>query len=158
MAYSSGKYAYGICDKTGFRYPLKELVFEFRNGSKTGFRVGIDVLDEDHPQNFVGRIKFQDDETILDARIDRVEPAAEVLLNPDPFTSGTASSGSTEITVKEVNHGRSTSKNILESASGYTITKVDSDNYKFTVSASSTSGSIKGGGAIATAGPVTLEA
>ena len=173
MAYSSGKYAYGICDKTGFSYPLKELVFEFRNGSKTGFRVGIDVLDEDHPQNFVGRIKFQDDETILDARIDRVEPAAEVLLNPDPFTSGTASSGSTEITVKEVNHGRSTSdtvrfrnclafdgisKNILESASGYTITKVDSDNYKFTVSASSTSGSIKGGGAIATAGPVTLEA
>ena len=36
MSYSSGKHAYGICDKTGFRYPLRELVFEYRNGSKTG--------------------------------------------------------------------------------------------------------------------------
>ena len=89
---------------------------------------------------------------------------------PNPFS---LTSGSSSVTVTEPNHGRSNSdtvrfrnclafdgisKNILESASGYTITKVDSDNYKFTVSASSTSGSIKGGGAIATAGPVTLEA
>ena len=29
MAYSSGKYSYGICDKTGFRYATKDLVFEF---------------------------------------------------------------------------------------------------------------------------------
>ena len=33
MSYSSGKHAYGICDKTGFRYPLRELVYEYRNGS-----------------------------------------------------------------------------------------------------------------------------
>ena len=26
MPYSVGKYAYGICDKTGFRYPLRELI------------------------------------------------------------------------------------------------------------------------------------
>ena len=36
MSYSSGRNAYGICDKTGFRYDLKDLVFENRNGSKTG--------------------------------------------------------------------------------------------------------------------------
>ena len=170
MAYSSGKYAYGICDKTGFRYPLKDLVFEFRNGSKTGFRVGIDVLDEDHPQNFVGRIKFQDDETILDARIDRVEPAAEVLSNPDPFTSGTASSGSTEITVKEVNHGRSTSDTVrfrnvtgspgglaytvFENASGFSISSVTTNTYVFDCGSNATV-TEKAGGTFVTAGPVT---
>ena len=40
MGYSAGKYAYGICDKTGFRYPIKELVFEMRNGVRTGLKVG----------------------------------------------------------------------------------------------------------------------
>ena len=67
MAYSSGKYSYGICDKTGFRYASKDLVFEFRNGSKTGLRVGVDVVDPDHPQNFVGRMKFDDPQSIQDA-------------------------------------------------------------------------------------------
>ena len=40
MAYSSGKYAYGICDRTGFRYKIKDLVFEVENGVRTGLRVG----------------------------------------------------------------------------------------------------------------------
>ena len=83
MAYSSGKYSYGICDKTGFRYATKDLVFEFRNGSKTGLRVGVDVVDPDHPQNFIGRIKFDDPQSIQDARPDRVEPATEVILDKD---------------------------------------------------------------------------
>ena len=152
MAYSSGKYAYGICDKTGFRYPLKELVFEFRNGSKTGFRVGIDVLDGDHPQNFIGRVKYEENESVRDARVDRIEPATEVLLNLDPFTTATAVDSTTVITVSEPNHGRSTSdrvrfrncvgfdgitSTVLELAEGYVITKVDDNKYTITVSASS---------------------
>ena len=74
MPYSVGKYAYGICDKTGFRYPLKELIPEIRNGAKTGMMVGYDVVDPDHPQNFVGRIKTDDPQSLRDARPDRTEP------------------------------------------------------------------------------------
>ena len=55
MTTTRAKYAYGFCDRTGFRYPLNELVDEFRNGVKTGLRVGRDVADGDHPQNFLGR-------------------------------------------------------------------------------------------------------
>ena len=31
MAYASGKYAYGICDRCGFKYPLGELQKEWNN-------------------------------------------------------------------------------------------------------------------------------
>lgn len=54
------KYAYGFCDRTGFRYPLKDLVEEVQNGVKTGLRVGRDVMDPDHPQNYVGRQRADD--------------------------------------------------------------------------------------------------
>ena len=173
MSYSSGRNAYGICDKTGFRYDLKDLVFEYRNGSKTGLRVGIDVVDPDHPQNFIGRMKFNDPQSIKDARPDRVEPATERLLLVNPFTTAAADSGSTVVTVTEKDHGRSTSdvvrfRNCLgfdgltaanfNLATGYAITKLTDDTYTITVAAASTSGSITGGGVFATVGPVTLEA
>jgi len=74
MTKARGKHAFGICDRTGFRYPINELIFEFNNGKKTGLRVGRDVADRDHPQNFVGRIKTDDNQSIKDARPDRIEP------------------------------------------------------------------------------------
>ncbi len=45
MAYASGKYAYGICDISGFRYKLKDM-------KKTwdGLLVGPDQFDPKHPQ------------------------------------------------------------------------------------------------------------
>lgn len=48
--YAKGKDAWGICDRTGFRYKLSDLVWEYRNGRRTGLRVGRDVVDEPHPQ------------------------------------------------------------------------------------------------------------
>ena len=173
MAYSSGKYSYGICDKTGFRYATKDLVFEYRNGSKTGLRVGVDVVDPDHPQNFVGRMKFDDPQSIQDARPDRVEPATEVILNKDSLTTGSSGGVTTVVTIKETNHGRSTSdtvrlrnvagfdgisSTVFQSASGYAITKVDDNTYTITVSATATTGNQSGGGQFVTVGPVTLEA
>jgi hypothetical protein len=74
MAYAKGKYAFGICDRTGFRYPVADLVHEFTNGKKNGLKVGRDVVDPDHPQNFVGLIKSDDPQSIIDARPDRTEP------------------------------------------------------------------------------------
>ena len=173
MAYSSGKYSYGICDKTGFRYATKDLVFEFRNGSKTGLRVGVDVVDPVHPQNFIGRIKFDDPQSIQDARPDRVEPATEVILDKDSLTTGSSGGGTTVITIKEINHGRSSSvtvrlrnvvgfdgisTSVFQNASGYAITKVNNDTYTITVSATATAGNQSGGGQFVTVGPVTLEA
>ncbi len=53
-SYAKGKYAWGVCDKTGFRYPLNELVWEYRDGKRTGFRVGKDVVDPDPPPELSG--------------------------------------------------------------------------------------------------------
>ena len=74
MTRARGKYAFGICDRTGFRYPIDELVFEFNNGKRTGSKVGRDVADRDHPQNFVGRVKTDDNQSIKDSRPDRIGP------------------------------------------------------------------------------------
>jgi hypothetical protein len=51
MAYAKGSKAFGFCDRTGFRYPLSDLVYEYQNGQRTGFRVGRDVRDPDQPQS-----------------------------------------------------------------------------------------------------------
>jgi len=70
MSYARGKYAFGYCDKTGFRYPLSDLVPEFNNGVKTGFLVGRDVVDPDQPQNFLGRVKINDPQSLRNPRPD----------------------------------------------------------------------------------------
>lgn len=70
MAYAYGKKAYGFCDKTGFRYPLKDLVWEYKDGHRTGMRVGKDVVDPDHPQNFLGRVRVVDPQSLRDPRPD----------------------------------------------------------------------------------------
>ena len=72
MKHAAGKRAWGICDRSGLRYPLKDLVPQYRNGVKTGLLVGRDQVDEDHPQNFIGRARTDD---------------AQALRNPRPETT-----------------------------------------------------------------------
>ena len=55
---AAGKFAYGFCDKTGLRYPLHRLKEEYVQGHPTGLRVGDDVFDPDHPQNWIGKLKL----------------------------------------------------------------------------------------------------
>jgi len=69
-AYARGKHAFGICDRSGFRYKLSDLVWEIQNGKKTGFRVGKDIVDPDQPQNFLGRVKINDPQALQDPRPD----------------------------------------------------------------------------------------
>lgn len=69
--YAKGSKAFGFCDKTGFRYPLSDLVYEYKDGVRTGFRVGKDVFDPDQPQNFLGRLKIFDPQSLLDPRPDK---------------------------------------------------------------------------------------
>ena len=164
--YSSGRYAKRISDRSGLAFPYNEMVQEW-NGS----RVHVSEYEEKHPQ-LDPRPKKPDAEALRDARPERSEPAIEVLLELDPFKTG--SSGSSTVTVTEKSHGRSASstvrfrnvvsfdgitKSVMENSSGFTIASVvDTNNYTITVSDTATVGSIKGGGKIASAGPVTLEA
>ena len=90
-------------------------------------------------------MKFDDPQSIQDARPDRTEPEAERLLNPNPYTH----SGSGVITVKETNHGRTTGDTVrfrnslgvgslitqsaMQLANGYSITVLTDDTYKFTI-------------------------
>ena len=69
-AYAKGKHALGICDRTGFRYPLKDLVWEYKDGKRTGMRIGKDMVDPDHPQNFLGRVRVVDPQSLRDPRPD----------------------------------------------------------------------------------------
>lgn len=57
----SGSKAFGYCDRSGFRYPISELVEEYVQGKPTGRLVGRDMYDDDHPQNWAGLYQDFDD-------------------------------------------------------------------------------------------------
>ena len=84
MSYAKAKYAFGFCDKTGFKYPLKDLVPEYNNGVKTGFLVGRDVVDPDQPQNFLGRLKINDPQSLRNPRPDTSLVESRALYGFDP--------------------------------------------------------------------------
>ena len=105
MTIARSKYAYGYCDRTGFRYPLNELVDEFKNGVKTGLRVGRDVSDGDHPQNFLGRVRIFDPQSLSHARPDRSLEESRQLFGFDPVWNSaqymTASVGRVSVSFDE---------------------------------------------------------
>ncbi len=102
MSFASGKHAFGICDRTGFRYPLNDLVWEYKNGVKTGMRIGKDMVDPDHPQNFIGKIRIFDPQALKDARPDMGLDESRKLFgwNPvgHPLTNMTGSVGTVTVT------------------------------------------------------------
>lgn len=105
MSYAKAKYAYGFCDKTGFRYPLKDLVPEFNNGVKTGFLVGRDVVDPDQPQNFLGRIKINDPQSLRNPRPDTSQTESRALFGFNPVGNNavfmTASVGRVTVSITD---------------------------------------------------------
>ena len=157
MAFASGKNAYGISDRSGFRYRLKDMRREW-----TGALVGPDEYEPKHPQLEPPR-PGPDPQALRDPRPDRTEPDVEVLLVDDPFF---VSSGDATVTVVEAGHGRSTGDVVrfrrvvnfagltLDSAAGFTITVVDDRSYTFEAAGTATQDG-RGGGDFATAGPVT---
>ena len=164
--FAKGTSAYAISDRSGMRYKYRDMKKEWN-----GLLVGPDEFEPKHPQ--LGPFKSAaDPQALKDARPSRTETAVEVLLNLNPFTSGSASSGI--ITVQEISHGRTSNdtvrfrkvygldgftKDVLEQADGYTITVVTTDTYTFTANGeTATSGGVVGGGSRATAGPVTVSA
>ena len=168
--YASAKYALGISDRSGVAYKKRDMRKEW-----TGELVGKDEGEKKPPQLLPLRVG-SDPQAIRDPRPDRTEPAVEVLLEFNPFISG--DSGSSVITVIEPGHGRSTGDTVrfrevsdfdgfteaaIENSSGFSITEVNSARYTFDISSggsseTASSGSVRGGGSSASAGPVTVSA
>ena len=162
--FAKGKYAQFISDRSGMAFPYSEMVVEW-NGS----RVHISEYEPKQPQ-LQPKPVGGDPQGLPQARPARTEPATENLLPGNPFS---LTSGSAIVTVTEPNHGRSTydtvrfrnvdgspgglAYTVFENASGFSITKVDSDSYTFNCGSSATV-TEKSGGKTVTAGPVTLTA
>ncbi len=92
--FAKGKYAFGFCDRTGFRYKLKDLVPQIKAGRMTGLMVGKDMLDEDQPQNFLGRLgDYADPQAIRNARPDIAQDASRRLFAFNPVGNGGGGGG-----------------------------------------------------------------
>ena len=160
---SSGKYAKFISDRSGQEFPYSEMVIEW-NGSI----VHISEFEKKHTQ-LEPKPHSADAQGLLNARPDRTEPEVARVLTLNPFK---ITNGSTTVTVFEENHGRSTSDTVrfrngvgsfgittadINKSAGFTITKVDANNYTFTAAGTATASTNIGGGSLS-AGPVTLSA
>jgi len=163
--YATGKKAWGFSDRSGFRYRLREMKTEWN-----GLKVGSDEYEEKHPQLKPSQ-PGPDPTALYQPRVtSRTEVTVENLLGLNVFSTGAINTSI--ITVLEPLHGRSSddivrfrsvssfdgiTSTILEKSEGYTITKINDNKYKFTVSSgTATVGNTTGGGGISTVGPVTL--
>ena len=70
-SHAKGSKAFGFCDRTGFRYPLKDLVPQYENLRPNGLLVGKDMVDIDHEQLQLGRVDASDPQTLEDPRPDK---------------------------------------------------------------------------------------
>ena len=156
-----GKYAKFISDRSGMEFPYKEMVIEWN-----GARVHTSEFEKKQPQLEPTRYSG-DPQGLRNARPDRTEPATENLLPANPFS---LTSGSSNVTVTEPNHGRSNSDTvrfrnvngspgglaytIFENASGFSISSVTTNTYVFDCGSSATVTETAGGLSV-TAGPVT---
>jgi len=95
--FARGNHAYGICDMTGFRYKLKDLVPEIVNQRPTGFRVGKDVVDRDQPQLQLGKVKVDDPRPVRDPRPDRSQAESRELFAWNPVGGGDIAFGSVTV-------------------------------------------------------------
>jgi hypothetical protein len=94
MSKSSGKHAFGYCDRTGFRYPLKDLVRQYENKRWNGMMVGRDMVDKDHPQLRLGEVNASDDQSLANPRPDKEITESRGLSAFDPVGGGITVLGS----------------------------------------------------------------
>ena len=92
--FAAGKYAFGYCDITGFRYKLSDLVPLIRDGRDTGFRVGYDQLDVDNPQYELGRMSITDPQALRNPRPPKALADSRKMFAFDPVGGGITELGS----------------------------------------------------------------
>lgn len=90
MAYASGKYAFGLCDYCGQKYPYNELRKNWK-----GFKVCPDDYEPKEPQ--LEPLRFvADSQALLEPRPDRDEPVVVYVGSPgDSFFQSVGSSTGT---------------------------------------------------------------
>ena len=88
MSFAKGKHAFGYCDRTGFRYPLKDLVPQYENGRPNGLMVGKDVVDIDHEQLRLGQVDANDPQTLRNPRPDTSLEESRKLYSWNPVGVG----------------------------------------------------------------------
>ncbi len=66
--FSSGRHAFGFCDRCGFRFALAELQPQVVKQKLTGLRVCPVCIDIDHEQLMLGTFPVDDPQAIRDAR------------------------------------------------------------------------------------------
>ena len=161
---SSGKFAKAISDRSGMEFPYNEMVTEW-NGSFVHVSEFEAKQPQLEPKRYTG-----DPQGLMNARPARTEPATQNMLGSDPFS---LTSGSSTVTVTEINHGRSTADvvrfrnvegspgglafTVFENSSGFSITKVNANSYTFDCGSNATVTETAGGMTV-TAGPVTQSA
>ncbi len=158
-----GKHAKFISDRSGLEFPYTEMMIEW-NGS----RVHTSEYESKHPQLQPKRF-VAEPQGLRNSRPARIEPAVARLLGPNPFE---ITSGSTTITITDLNHGRSSNDTVrfrnvegspggvastaYTASVGFSITVTTTDKYTFTLG-STPNITEESGGMTVTAGPVTLE-
>ena len=70
VAFATGKYALGICDRCGFTVKYSALKVQIINERESGLRVCPDCLDPDHPQWQVGKYPIYDPQALENPRPD----------------------------------------------------------------------------------------
>lgn len=91
---AEGKNAFGYCDRTGFRYPKKDLVKQIENQRWNGLLVGRDVVDKDQPQLQLGKVKSSDDQSLRNPRPDTNLEESRSLAAWNPVGGGITEFGS----------------------------------------------------------------
>jgi len=94
LSYASGKYAFGFCDRTGFRYPKKDLVQQIVNQRPTGLLVGKDVVDQDQPQLQLGKVRVDDPQALRNPRPDQSLEESRQVFSFNPVWGGVTALGS----------------------------------------------------------------
>jgi len=92
--FAKGSKAFGYCDRTGFRYPLKDLVPQYKNRVPTGLLVGRDMVDIDHPQLRLGEVDANDPQSLRNPRPDQSLTESRALWAWNPVGGGITELGS----------------------------------------------------------------
>ena len=162
--FATGKKSKAISDRSGMTFPYKEMRKEWN-----GLFVHTSEYEAKHPQ-LEPKTQKGDKQGLQNARPDRQENPVANMLGLNSFA--TAGQGTNTITVTESSHGRATSDTVrfrnaegsfgltsadINKSVGFTITRVDANNYTFTAAGTATASTNIGGGSLS-AGPVTLTA
>jgi hypothetical protein len=78
-AFSSGKHAFGFCDRCGFRVKLVSMKTERVRNKLTGLKVCSACFDPSHPQLELGTFTVSDPQALRDPRPDTALEASREL-------------------------------------------------------------------------------